>query len=57
MPVIGTAITENEKQRIDRLVEKGLFINRSDFLRSAIREFLEGFSIDTSDKRSKEGDE
>jgi len=51
VPVIGAKLTEIETQKIDNLVKSGLFINRSDFIRTAIRDFLEGFSIEEATKR------
>ena len=54
MVVVSAALTENEAQRIDAIVERGCFMNRSDFVRSAIREFLEGFSIDEATKRTEQ---
>ena len=45
MVVVSAALTEAETQKIDAIVERGCFMNRSDFVRSAIREFLESFSV------------
>ena len=39
-------VSQAEGDKIDRLVEKGLFINRADLVRSAVRELLEGFKDD-----------
>ena len=52
MVVISAALTEIEAQKIDAIVERGCFMNRSDFVRSAIREFLEGFSQDEAKLRT-----
>jgi len=52
MVVISAALTEAEAQKIDAIVERGCFMNRSDFVRTAIREFLEGFSIEEATKRT-----
>ena len=40
---IGTKITAQEETQIDTLVERGCFLNKSDFTRTAIRELLERF--------------
>ena len=51
MPTAGATITKVEEQKIDALVNRGLFLNRSDFIRTAIRELLEGFSTEEAIKR------
>ena len=40
---IGAVITDQEESQIYRLVERGVFLNKSDFTRTAIRELLEKF--------------
>lgn len=53
-PTAGARISENEKQRIQHLVDRGLFINESDFVRTAIRELLEKFmTIDEATRRTE----
>jgi Arc/MetJ-type ribon-helix-helix transcriptional regulator len=37
---ISCRMSENDIKQVDQLVETGNFINRSDVIRSAIREFL-----------------
>jgi len=55
---IAAQITEQEDKAIDTLVERGCFINRSDFVRTAIREFLASFpSVEEATKRTGEKDE
>ena len=53
MPTIGAVVTDDQNRKIDSLVERGIFLNRSDFVRSAIREFLEGFSTEEAIKRKE----
>ena len=55
MPTAGATITELEEKKIDALVTQGLFLNRSDFIRTAIRDLLEGFSIKEAIKRTRNG--
>ena len=51
---IGTKITVREETQIDTLVERGCFLNKSDFTRTAIRELLEKFpSIEEATKRTE----
>ena len=40
---IGAVVTDQEESQIYRLVERGVFLNKSDFTRTAIREMLEKF--------------
>lgn len=42
---ISTRLTPKEIQEIDRLVEEGIFLNRSDFLRTAVRALLDNMEI------------
>ena len=42
---ISTRLTQNEIREIDKLVEEGLFLNRSDFLRTAARAMLSNMEI------------
>ena len=52
---IGTKITDQEESQIYRLVERGVFLNKSDFTRTAIRELLEKFpSIEEASKRTEQ---
>ena len=46
--LISTRLTEAELQKIDQLVDTGGFLNRSDFLRSAVRETLSSVQILTT---------
>jgi len=49
---IGAVITDQEESQIYRLVERGVFLNKSDFTRTAIRELLEKFpSVEEATKR------
>jgi len=51
---IGTKITAQEETQIDTLVERGCFLNKSDFTRTAIRELLERFpSIEEASLRTE----
>jgi len=52
MPTAGATITKLEEKKIDALVSQGLFLNKSDFIRTAIRDLLEGFSQDEATKRT-----
>ena len=52
LSVIGAKVTLEEEKRIDALVAKGCFLNRSDFIRTAIRDLLEGFSTEEATKRT-----
>jgi len=48
---IGAVITDQEESQIYRLVERGVFLNKSDFTRTAIRELLEKFpSVEETSK-------
>jgi len=48
-------LTPQENEAIYRLVEAGVFLNKSDFTRTAIRELLEKFpSIEEASKRISE---
>jgi len=50
---IGAVITDQEESQIYRLVERGVFQNKSDFTRTAIRELLEKFpSVEEASKRT-----
>jgi len=40
---VSAKITPQESEAIYRLVERGVFLNKSDFTRTAIRELLEKF--------------
>jgi len=40
---VSAKITPQEEAQIYRLVEAGVFLNKSDFTRTAIRELLEKF--------------
>ena len=52
---IGTKITVQEEIQIDTLVERGCFLNKSDFTRTAIRDLLERFpSIEEAKLRNEE---
>jgi len=52
---IGAVITDQEESQIYRLVERGVFLNKSDFTRTAIRELLEKFpSIEEAKLRNEE---
>ena len=37
-------ISDVEDKKIDALVKKGLFINKADFIRTAVRDLLDTFS-------------
>lgn len=43
--VVGTKLTSNEIDQIDRLVAAGLYLNHSDFMRQAVREKLEAIKV------------
>ena len=52
---IGAVITDQEESQIYRLVERGVFLNKSDFTRTAIRDLLERFpSIEEAKLRNEE---
>jgi len=52
---IGAVITDQEESQIYRLVERGVFLNKSDFTRTAIRELLEKFpSVEEAKLRNEE---
>ena len=52
---IGAVITDQEESQIYRLVERGVFLNKSDFTRTAIRELLEKFpSVEEATKRTEQ---
>ena len=52
---IGAVITDQEESQIYRLVERGVFLNKSDFIRTAIRELLEKFpSVEEASKRTEQ---
>ncbi|MCL2115500.1 MAG: ribbon-helix-helix domain-containing protein [Methanobrevibacter sp.] len=42
---LSTKLTPNEVQEIDNLVNAGLYLNSSDFLREAVRERLKAIKI------------
>ena len=51
---IGAVITDQEESQIYRLVERGVFLNKSDFTRTAIRELLGKFpSVEEASKRTE----
>ena len=51
---VSAKITPQENIAIHRLVERGVFLNKSDFTRTAIREMLEKFpSIEEASKRTE----
>lgn len=54
MSVVGAKITSEEKNRIEALVDKGCFLNSSDFVREAIRDLLERFPTDEATKRTSQ---
>lgn len=39
-PVISLRITKKMKDQIDKIIEKGYYVNQSDFIRTAIRRML-----------------
>ncbi len=43
--VMGTKLTRSEIEQIDRLVEAGLYLNPSDFIREAVREKLQSIKV------------
>jgi len=53
MPMIGSVITEEQYNKINNLVDRGIFLNRSDFVRTSVRELLEKFSVDEATKRTE----
>ena len=46
--MIGTRITQVENQSITDLVNNGKFINKSDFIRTAVRTELDKHRVDDS---------
>jgi len=40
---VTAQISDVEDKKIDALIQKGLFINRADFTRTAVRDFLSSF--------------
>jgi len=52
---VSAKITPQESEAIYRLVERGVFLNKSDFTRTAIRELLEKFpSVEEAKLRTEE---
>ena len=50
---VSAKITPQESEAIYRLVEAGVFLNKSDFTRTAIRELLERFpSVEETSKKA-----
>jgi len=50
---VSVRLTPRETQAIYRLVENGVFMNKTDFTRTAIRELLEKFpSVEEASKRT-----
>jgi Arc/MetJ-type ribon-helix-helix transcriptional regulator len=43
--VVGAKLTRNEIEQINRLVEAGLYLNPSDFIRGAVREKLQSIKV------------
>jgi Arc/MetJ-type ribon-helix-helix transcriptional regulator len=43
--VVGTKLTRNEIDQINKLVESGLYLNPSDFVREAVREKLAAIKV------------
>jgi Arc/MetJ-type ribon-helix-helix transcriptional regulator len=43
--VVGAKLTRNEIDQINRLVEAGLYLNPSDFIRDAVREKLSTIKV------------
>ena len=43
--VVGTKLTSNEIDQINRLVAAGLYLNHSDFMRQAVREKLAAIKV------------
>jgi len=54
MTQVNAQVSEHEYRKINRLVDQGRFINKADFVRTAVRELLETFpdSVDTSERRT-----
>ena len=51
---VSVRLTQRETQAIYRLVENGVFMNKTDFTRTAIRELLEKFpSVEEATKRTE----
>jgi len=44
---VSALISDVEDKKIDALVEKGFFLNRADFTRTAVRELLDTFKDST----------
>jgi len=43
--VVGAKLTRNEIEQINKLVEAGLYLNPSDFIREAVREKLQSIKV------------
>jgi Arc/MetJ-type ribon-helix-helix transcriptional regulator len=43
--VVGAKLTRNEIRQINKLVEAGLYLNSSDFIREAVREKLSAIKV------------
>jgi len=43
--VVGAKLTRNEVDQINRLIEAGLYLNPSDFIREAVREKLAAIKV------------
>ena len=43
--VVGAKLTRNEIEQINKLVEAGLYLNPSDFIRDAVREKLAAIKV------------
>ena len=43
--VVGSKLTRNEISQINKLVEAGLYLNSSDFIRDAVREKLAAIKV------------
>ena len=43
--VVGAKLTRNEISQINKLVEAGLYLNSSDFIREAVREKLSAIKV------------
>lgn len=44
-PLISTRLSQKELERVQSLVDSGLYMNMSDFVREAVREKLESIKI------------
>ncbi len=51
---ISTRLSPVELREVDRLIKEGLFLNRADFFRTAVREKLESLRVIKVRKVSKE---